>query len=329
MLRRVFAVSGVIMVSFFLSFCAGVIEAPADDMPSGIWMTVPSSLDDGGTAMSPTSAASNNSNEGPAYEHIKSYVRAAKILCAYGDQIVAALRANWTYMQNHKGTLVAINSNAWVFMNDQVGGGYYLYYGTNAAETNIYFDWTGTAGAYKGKLVLFLDGTNDVPIQAVGFYDQTLADRQLEIYAKYDGTGVWYITNVYVKLTELSPGEIKVQAMAEYDRPYPMAWQLQGYGKTDSDGGAIAYATGITNIDTTEYFGTNYIYSEYFNSFGYTTWKQGVCDLYYTNTGTLYSNSFVDPNESYTNGTKPASIEGIITNIARLADSDYPVLNLP
>jgi hypothetical protein len=328
MIRKFFAIFGVITMSFFLSFCAGVIDTPADDMPSGIWMTVPSTLDDGGSGMSP-SVVDNTTNEGPAYEHIKSYVRAAKILCAYGDQIVTALRDNWTFMKNNKGTLVAINSNEWVFMNDQAGGGYFLYYGTNSAETNIYFDWTGTAGAYKGKLVLFLDGTNDTPIQAVGFYDQTLADRQLEIYAKYDGNGVWHITNVYVKLIEVSPGEIKVQAMAEYNRDYPMAWQLQGYGYTYSDGGAIAYATGKTNIDTTEYFGTNYIYKEFFSSLGYTTWKQGVCDLYYTNTGLLFQSNVIDPSENYTNETKPANIETIIMGIARLTDSDYPVLNLP
>ncbi|OHD55905.1 MAG: hypothetical protein A2014_00630 [Spirochaetes bacterium GWF1_49_6] len=325
MIRKIFAIFGVITVSFFLSFCAGVIDTPADDMPSGIWMTVPSTLDDGGSGMSP-SVVDNTTNEGPAYEHIKSYVRAAKILCAYGDQIVTALRDNWTFMKNNKGTLVAINSNEWVFMNDQAGGGYFLYYGTNSAETNIYFDWTGTAGAYKGKLVLFLDGTNDTPIQAVGYYDQTLADRQLEIYAKYDGNGVWHITNVYVKLIEVSPGEIKVQAMAEYDRPYPMAWQLQGYGKINSDGGAIAFATGLSNNGS--YYGTNYIYQEYFDSLGYTTWKMGNYDLY-TNTGVLLIAGVTNAPDTYTGGTKPANIEGIITNIARLTDSDYPVLNLP
>jgi hypothetical protein len=328
MMRKVFAIFGVLMVTLFLSFCAGVLENKVEDMPSGIWMAVPASLDDGGSGMSPTAAATNNTNEGPAYGHIKSYVRAAKILCAYGDQIVAALRDGWTFMKNNKGTVVNVSfgGGGWAYMNDQVGGGYYIYYGTNTATTNTYFDWTGTSGAYKGKLVLFLNGTNDVPKQVVAFFDQTLADRQLEIYAKYDGNGVWFITNLRVLLVELSPGEIKVQAMAEYDRPYPMAWQLQGYGYTYSDGGAIAYATGKSNV--TVYYGTNYVYKEYFNSVGYTTWKMGNYDLY-SNDNTLLFSGMTNSSDTYTNGTKPASIETIILGIARLTSSKYPVLSLP
>ncbi|OHD57076.1 MAG: hypothetical protein A2Y33_09115 [Spirochaetes bacterium GWF1_51_8] len=316
MLRRMFSVFGVFTVTMMLAFCGVTAPVESPDMPGGLWMTVPANLE-GASGTAPMVVSTNN---GPAYQHIKSYVSAAKYIVGIGDEIVTALRNHWTFMLANKGTLVEIPAGGWVYMNDQLGGGYYLFYGTNLAVTNIYFDWLNVSGLYKGKIVLFLKGTNETPMEGVAYYDQTTPQRDLDIYAKYDGGSDNKITNIRVLITELSPGEIQIQAMAEYNRDFPMAWNLSAYGKISSAGGAIALATGDSNYMA--YTGTNYRYYEFFDGLGYTTWKTGKWDVY-SNNALLWAD-WPDSANTYTNGTKPANIEGIVTNIELLLNCDYP-----
>lgn len=66
----------------------------------------------------------------------------------------------------------------------------------------------------------------------------------------------------------------------------------------------------------------NYAYEEYFDNAGSIRWKMGVFS-------TTASN--VDPytNETFTNNTKPTTVEGILDGLNKITDVSYPSITLP
>ncbi len=230
------------------------------------------------------------------------------------------------------GTKFNVDGTAWLyFNNNSATNGYYLYFGESESRTNFYIDWVKDANSkFGGKVVFWADLTNTEFDKALVYFDQGVANPYLDIFVKYRDNTV--LSNIRVKIVELAivPLEVSIASKAimqiaenPEDR-WVNSWEIVGYGKEGANGGAIAIADGFTNVGGLGV--TNYRYDEYFDTTGVTLWKMAVAEI--TNAVT----NVIDPENTYTNGTKPADVETILNNLfttARITNADFPVLSLP
>ncbi len=321
----------IILVLFLFVISCGDDATEESFMPDSLSIRLPSSVV-GSSGKSILTRATTTNTIGSAYQQLKNYATTGKDVVTIIDAILGSVYQYRNYLMDQIGNKFNIDGTAWLYFNNNAAtNGYYLYFGESESHTNFYIDWVKDANSkFGGKTVFWADPTDTEFDKALVYFNQGVANPYLDIFVKYKFNTV--LSNIRVRIVELatSPLEVSIaskaimQAPSDPDEGWINSWEIVGYGKEGANGGAIAIADGVTNEGDIGI--TNYRYNEYFDDSGVTLWKMAVAEI--TNAVT----NVIDPENTYTNGTKPADVETILNSLfttVRLTNTDFPVLLLP
>lgn len=333
--------------------------------PASIGIDVPSTLDS-------TRSPGETTNAGEAYLLVQELVAYGTDALNFIDTQLTTIQQNASIIFATQGQYVAVDSQGfWFFFDDQNDGtGYYMYFGQleeSVPVTNFYLDWeTDASSNARGNCYYWYEGDPEF-VSAYGHYDQTVSEPYVDLYAEMNPTNEF--DGFRLKLVDASDGGVDVFSKIDYTSGneafgWVEGWDVVAYAIEGGNGGAIGYTHGMTNSTETNaelyevsFSGSNYEYSEYFNStgetifslaefeyeleyisttnsgdFGFVNLMTGLPNDAATNDSDPYNDYGVglDMEMSFTNGDpKPAALSAQVEGMTVLTTTDFPSFTLP
>lgn len=301
------------------------------ELPSSISIEVPANMKmkmKMDMKMKMKEVITNTTNWGFAYVYLNEYIDVGTKIANFIDMGLTSISQAKTLLMLNKGKVFKYSGESWIFFNSSkdVNNGFYIYLGDTASKTNLFLEWTVQNSVCSGRAIYYSKSDADTFTKAIVYFEKNDGLPTLDVYMDYKPD--YMFKTLRVKLVKLANLQVKAWAKMTFNptsRVFPSGMTLQAYADS-TNGGAIANADGTTNVTA----GTisNYIYQEYFDGTGNSTYIMANFDLV---NGATKTTNLVDTNQNppFTNGVKPANIVTLIKAMIPLTNSAYPTVVLP